>query len=91
MSALVRPGRSIKALRTSIIGEGSIGGVFTFLALGLGHRLELEHFVGANVVAARGVEDSIGSVFTLVSLDAVLVVGVAPESFLLEFLGLHAS
>ena len=48
--------------------------------------LELELFVGVDVGAAQGVEDSIRGVFTLVVLDAVLVVVVAPQSLVLEFL-----
>ena len=48
--------------------------------------LELEFFVGVDVGAARGVEDSIRGFFTLVVLDAVLVIVVAPQSLVLEVL-----
>ena len=65
--------------------------MFSSCALFLWHRLELELFVGANVVVARVVEGSICWDFNFGALDAVLMFEVAPQSLLLEFLALRAS
>ena len=65
--------------------------MFMSCALVLKRLLELELFVGAIVVVAREVEDSICWDFNFGALDAVLVLEVAPQSLLLEFLDLRAS
>ena len=51
----------------------------------------LDLLVGAIVVVAREVEGSICLDFNFGALDAVLVFEVAPQSLLLECLGLRSS